>query len=199
MPRQRDYQKEYAILDAAQAEVLEHGLEALSMDAVARRAGVAVGTVYRYFANKLDLVGYLYTLLKSSTAGPFFNDAGLPVREGFEKACRDFIRECSRHVADEKFVEQIECSDAFTKRIQEELPMTFNMPTALLDRGKEERVIKDIDSRLLAEFVSNALRPFGRKLEKVCDRDREAPIRDILSLCWGAIAAADNDAGATPP
>ncbi len=194
MPRQRDYRKEHAILDAAQAEVLEHGLEALSMDAVARRAGVATGTVYRYFANKIELVGYLYVLLKSSTAAPFFDDAGLPVREGFEKACREFIRECCAHVADEKFVEQIECSDAYTKRIEEELPMTFDTPTALLDRGKEEGVIKDIDSELLVEFISNALRPFGRKLEKVRDRDREAPIRDILSLCWGAIAASDNDA-----
>lgn len=43
------------ILDAARAEVAESGLEA-TMEDIARRAGVAVGTLYRHFPAKDDLV-----------------------------------------------------------------------------------------------------------------------------------------------
>lgn len=43
------------ILDAARAQIAIHGLDA-SMDDIASAAGVAVGTVYRHFAAKDDLV-----------------------------------------------------------------------------------------------------------------------------------------------
>jgi AcrR family transcriptional regulator len=43
------------ILDAARALVVEVGVE-VPMDEIARRAGVAVGTLYRHFRDKDDLV-----------------------------------------------------------------------------------------------------------------------------------------------
>jgi AcrR family transcriptional regulator len=45
-----------AILDAAGAVFLEVGLEALSMRKVAERAGYTATTIYRYFADKDDLL-----------------------------------------------------------------------------------------------------------------------------------------------
>lgn len=46
------------ILDAARELFAEHGYDA-QIDAIARRAGVGVGTVYRHFPNKEDLLGAL--------------------------------------------------------------------------------------------------------------------------------------------
>jgi AcrR family transcriptional regulator len=43
------------VLDAARARMAEDGLEA-QMDEIAREAGVGVGTVYRHFPNKQDLL-----------------------------------------------------------------------------------------------------------------------------------------------
>jgi AcrR family transcriptional regulator len=45
-----------ALLEAARAVFAERGLEA-SLDDVAHRAGVGVGTAYRHFANKYELAG----------------------------------------------------------------------------------------------------------------------------------------------
>lgn len=45
-----------AIIDAARASASEGGLAALQIAAVAERAGVAAGTVYRYFSSKEELV-----------------------------------------------------------------------------------------------------------------------------------------------
>ncbi|MBL8439342.1 MAG: TetR/AcrR family transcriptional regulator [Zoogloeaceae bacterium] len=43
------------LLDAALAEFIERGYVATRLDTVARRAGVAKATLYRYYANKFEL------------------------------------------------------------------------------------------------------------------------------------------------
>src|SRR5437588_7861548 len=49
-----------AILDAAQALVASGDIEAVSMEAVAERAGVSRPLVYKHFANRNDLLAALY-------------------------------------------------------------------------------------------------------------------------------------------
>jgi len=51
--------REHAILDAATALAAEGGMGAVQIAAVAERAGIAAGTVYRYFPSKTDLVAAL--------------------------------------------------------------------------------------------------------------------------------------------
>lgn len=48
-----------AIIDAARVLASESGLAAVQIGAVAERAGIAAGTVYRYFPSKDDLVAAL--------------------------------------------------------------------------------------------------------------------------------------------
>ncbi len=51
--------REQAILEAATALAAEGGMAAVHIAAVAERAGIAAGTVYRYFPSKTDLVAEL--------------------------------------------------------------------------------------------------------------------------------------------
>ena len=48
-----------AIVDAARDAATEGGVAAIQIVPVAARAGVAVGTVYRYFPSKIELIGAL--------------------------------------------------------------------------------------------------------------------------------------------
>lgn len=52
-------EREEAILAAATAIAAESGMAAVQIAAVAARAGIAAGTVYRYFPSKTDLVSDL--------------------------------------------------------------------------------------------------------------------------------------------
>jgi AcrR family transcriptional regulator len=52
-------EREQAILDAACAIAAEGSMAAVQIAAVAARAGIAAGTVYRYFPSKTDLVAEL--------------------------------------------------------------------------------------------------------------------------------------------
>jgi AcrR family transcriptional regulator len=54
-----------AILDAAGAIAAESGMSAVQIATVAGRAGIAAGTVYRYFPSKTDLIAELVTAVAS--------------------------------------------------------------------------------------------------------------------------------------
>jgi AcrR family transcriptional regulator len=56
MARPRSTEADTAILDAAIGEYACRGLEGLSVDAVAARAGVSKATIYRRYPSKVDLV-----------------------------------------------------------------------------------------------------------------------------------------------
>jgi AcrR family transcriptional regulator len=56
MPRRRDARERHdKLIAAAQAEFAAHGVDA-SLEKIAREAGVAIGTLYRHFPTRLDLL-----------------------------------------------------------------------------------------------------------------------------------------------
>jgi AcrR family transcriptional regulator len=85
------------ILAAAEALVAERGVDALSMDEVAERAGVGVGTVYRRFG---DRSGLAYALLdhgerafqEALLAGPPPLGPGAPARERLGAFLAAYVR-----------------------------------------------------------------------------------------------------------
>src|SRR6185436_14876416 len=58
--QQRSRQTLTRLLDAAEALLDENGLDAATVPAIAERAGVSVGVVYRRFRNKDELLRAVY-------------------------------------------------------------------------------------------------------------------------------------------
>ncbi len=58
-----------AIIAAAREAASEGGMAAVQIAAVAQRAGIAAGTVYRYFPGKIDLVAALLTEISEREIG----------------------------------------------------------------------------------------------------------------------------------
>jgi AcrR family transcriptional regulator len=67
--RQPPEARRQQILDAATVLLLDNGLAGTSVDAVARRAGIAKGTVYLYFPSWQDLLGALRARYADGLAG----------------------------------------------------------------------------------------------------------------------------------
>ncbi|GAA3657397.1 TetR/AcrR family transcriptional regulator [Microbacterium marinilacus] len=61
MPRPLIPERRTRILDAAEELVLEHGFDAMSVQQIAERAGIAKGAVYREFASKAQILDELLT------------------------------------------------------------------------------------------------------------------------------------------
>ncbi|MFZ1923319.1 MAG: TetR/AcrR family transcriptional regulator [Xanthobacteraceae bacterium] len=65
-----------AIIAAARDAASEGGMAAVQIAPVARRAGIAAGTVYRYFPGKIDLVAALVTEISASEIAALHHAAG---------------------------------------------------------------------------------------------------------------------------
>src|SRR5690348_4908361 len=74
-----DVPRRDAVLDAALALFSEFGFHGTAVPLIAERAGVGMGTVYRYFPSKEVLVNVLYRQLKAQLGR--FLLAGLPPDE----------------------------------------------------------------------------------------------------------------------
>jgi AcrR family transcriptional regulator len=60
-PMRADAQRNYArLLDAASAAFLEHGADDVSLEEIARRADVGIGTLYRHFPTRPALLEAVY-------------------------------------------------------------------------------------------------------------------------------------------
>src|SRR5438046_6546360 len=73
MPRTRSASAHQKVLDAALELIAERGVNATSMDAIARKSGVSKATIYKHWADKdallLDVMADLYELHRR----PIFN------------------------------------------------------------------------------------------------------------------------------
>src|SRR5580700_1443302 len=85
MARARSSKKRGAIVRAAAQEIAEVGLGAPTAK-IARRAGVAAGTLFLYFANKEELLNELYIELKSETYKKV--NANFPRKGSLERRAR---------------------------------------------------------------------------------------------------------------
>jgi AcrR family transcriptional regulator len=83
------------IVAAAHAQVADGGYASASMVAVARRAGVATGTVYRYFPSKADLFGEVFRGAAGrelDLIAGIAREPGRPTRERLAAAVEAFAR-----------------------------------------------------------------------------------------------------------
>lgn len=85
MARARSLEKRGAILDAAVHEIAKAGLGAPTAK-IAKRAGVAAGTLFLYFANKEELLNELYVDLKGEAYKKI--NANFPHKGSLERRAR---------------------------------------------------------------------------------------------------------------
>jgi len=90
------------ILEAARVEFAEHGLD-VHMDRIARTAGVGVGTVYRHFPAKEQL---LAALADERFAG--FADAAATALENPDawEGFRELMRHCARVIDEDRAISE---------------------------------------------------------------------------------------------
>ena len=91
----RQAERREAILSAALAEFSARGFTATRLDDVARRAGIAKGTIYLYFRDKERLFQELIRTMLSPLVGTIeaLRDADMPARVMADRLAELFVRE----------------------------------------------------------------------------------------------------------
>jgi AcrR family transcriptional regulator len=150
------------ILESARTVFFRDGFMAANLDEIAERAGVAKGTLYRYFENKADL----YVAVLSENGDAFERKLRESIEDGLSPA--DQVRRVSRfyfqHWAHHRDYFQIFWALANEQVIGELPPPVVAQVTGLweqclraladvLDRGVRERVFAPHDSWEVANIL----------------------------------------------
>lgn len=185
--KRKDEAKAREILAAAITAVADHGIAGLSMETVARRAGVGTGTLYVYHASKEALIEAAYLAIKADLAATVFLDDDLPVRPAFLRMAGAYLDYALEHRAEAAFVEQVRHSAFLSDRVRAAGAQEARAMISLLERGKREGLLKPLANTLMISFLHGALRELAWSLASAPAKQRAA-LRDHLAiLCWDAL------------
>lgn len=189
--RQRDEAKEGRILAGTLEVVERQGLAGLSMDAVAKAVGVAIGTLYIYFESKEALLNALYLETKRSFARSVFESAhgDEPVRPAFERMCVAYMRYIAKHRAEMVFMHQFRNSPFLLEQTREQAARTGEPLLQLLARGKAEGLLKDMSTPLMVAFLQGTLAELAVYVSTEPRRAHEQRYAEIARLAWDALKA----------
>jgi AcrR family transcriptional regulator len=107
--RTRDENKEKVIRQKALEMVVQEGFDGLSMQKLAKAAGVSPATIYIYFKHREDLIIQLAVEInnKITTATLKNFDPGMHLKEGLKVQWINRSKYCIKYPLDMKFIEQV--------------------------------------------------------------------------------------------
>lgn len=149
--RNIDTDKEQAIFQAALRLIQQEGFAGLKMSILAKEAQMAAGTIYLYFKSKEDLINRLYITLKRHNAKALLKgyDPAAPFMESFELIWNNFLEANLENPEESAFVEQYYRSPYLDKTVQDEADRLVAPIFELLERGKRERLVKEVPTEML--------------------------------------------------
>jgi AcrR family transcriptional regulator len=189
-------EKRTAVIHAALDLVAEHGFHGAPMSAVAERADVAAGTIYRYFENKdaliLETFRFLADMLQKIVAEGY--PEGGDVRERYLHVGATLMRHLVGSPRELRFLEQFQNSPYGAHRRRELMlgKGDRNLVLDLFEEGRREGVVKDLPIPILYALA------FG-PLIQVC-RDAafgfltldDRLLDDSVEACWDAVRCREN-------
>jgi AcrR family transcriptional regulator len=181
--------KQTAILDATLALVAERGFHGAPTSAIAQEAGVGVGTIYRYFENKEELIAELYRALRVRTAEAMLAgySADLPLRERFRRIWINTARYYLDHPLQASFVEQYNNLPYLEPETDD--PYAGYSPAVLefLERGVYEGVLKELPLELFASLTLEVAISLAKKHRAGAIVLTDALLEQAMDACWDAV------------
>ncbi|HOG16278.1 MAG: HTH-type transcriptional repressor Bm3R1 [Syntrophaceae bacterium PtaU1.Bin231] len=180
------------ILQAALELIAERGFHGSPMAEIAEKAGVAAGTIYRYFESKDTLINELHRELEREILSSLQDGypSGKPIRERFLFLSREILRYFIGHPLQFRYMEQYFNSPYGISRHRERMLAKSDNQDLLMDifeHGIEQRILKELPKPVLFSLS------FGPLITLIRDHILgfiildEAMIEKIAEACWDAI------------
>jgi AcrR family transcriptional regulator len=184
-------QKREAVMQAAMELVGERGFHGAPMAMVAERAGVAAGTIYRFFDGKEALIKEIYRSLEREILAAVTTDypAALPVRGRFLHIGRTLVRFFIDSPLQFRFLEQFNNSPYGVACRREKVfgKRDRNIVGELFEEARNQRLVKDLPPPILFALAFGPLLDICRDhiLEFIRLDDRL--ITRTVEACWDAV------------
>ena len=180
--------KKEQILVAAMELLIENGVQATPMSAVAKAAGAGMGTIYNYFPTKEELINAIYLYIKrhevSIISQPFVSNA---IKKQFEQFYAGMLQYLVAYPKHFKFMDQFHVSPIITDSTRNEGMKVFAPYLEVLHTGQEQGIIKNISIEELMQFINGGLMGFARWIITTNKQLTPQLIENQLRIAWDAI------------
>ncbi|MCL1051917.1 TetR/AcrR family transcriptional regulator [Shewanella abyssi] len=184
MPNKRDL-----ILRASEKIIASRGIQGLSMQQVANEAGVAAGTIYRYFKDKNELILELRKDVLTHVAAYILEDHQLgTLEQRFKRVwlkMHSFGKE--RSPANLSYEQYAHLPESNTDEIRN-LELTLFAPLGqLFEEGKAAGIMQPLHSRALYALSMEPAMTLARTIRRGLIQYEPHEIDLACQLCWQTI------------
>lgn len=187
----RDENKINEIYKATLSLVKASGLAGITMQSVAKAAGIATGTLYIYFKNKEALINSLFDVCIQNSASSFFMnyDPAQPFKIGFHTIWSNIVQHRLSQFNDSIFIEQCFHSPYIDEASKTRMRKMFEPLLQLIERGKKEHLIKDMDTFWLLAFMIGTINEIAKRVIYYNKKLTDDVLDANFQLCWDGIKA----------
>jgi len=151
-------EKKQAILDSALQLFVEQGFHGTSTASIAKKAGVATGTLFHHFANKSVLLNHLFITIKQAFADDISQSLAMMDNEGEDLKTdaaylwQQAIDWALRNPIQQRFFLQYSMSSDIASDIREQaMHSVLHFIVVLIEKGQQQKVIVDFPLPLMLE------------------------------------------------
>jgi AcrR family transcriptional regulator len=181
--------KKTAILEALLQLIGEKGFHGVAMSQVARKAGVAAGTIYHYFESKDAIINELSARIKGQMAEAMFDaeradgDFRTQFFEGWVNLCRYFCN--NKHAL--TFIEQYNSSPYSKQKYCQPISPVKERFNNFFQAGMDSGIIKQMEYNLIAAIVFGCIMSTARFHIEGRHEYTDSDLRKIASIVWDGI------------
>jgi TetR/AcrR family transcriptional regulator, repressor of fatR-cypB operon len=185
----KDPEKVALIYKATLRLVEQHGLAGLTMAMIGKEASMGMGTIYVYFKSKEALINSLFKHLKGITTARLYSaiQPDKPFMVNLKKLFSQYIKDRLDFYNEHFFVEQCSNSHFLDKEALQISEDSYKGIFALLDRGKEELLVKNLDNAMLTAQMMGAANEMVNLVKKKNIKTSTAFIDNAFVLSWDSI------------
>ncbi|MDN3608708.1 TetR/AcrR family transcriptional regulator [Vibrio ostreicida] len=182
--------KQEQILVAAEKLIAESGFQGLSMQKLAKEAGVAAGTIYRYFLDKEHLLEEVRLNVAKRIASAVQSGVhdDMPLKVRYRTMWLNIWNLASSNVAtlsNRVQYESLPCANHLKARELER--QMFAQVNQLFNQGKEQGIFKPLDNEILSGLSFEASVALARKHALGFYQLDDAAIEAAIEASWDAI------------
>jgi AcrR family transcriptional regulator len=189
--KQKDDKKVDQIFKATLSLVKQKGVAGITMSEIAKAANIATGTLYVYFKSKEELIYTLYTACRKSSAEIYFNNynAKMPFKLGFKTIWMNLLWYRIEHFEKAVFLDQCYHSPFINESVKQITKETLQPLFTLMERGKKEKLVKDMDTFGLLVFMMGSINEVVRHSVYSNKKLSGASAEAFFNLCWDGLKA----------
>jgi AcrR family transcriptional regulator len=188
--RVKDIHKVDLIYKSSLELIRTDGIAGLTMSKLARRAGLATGTLYIYFKSKEELLNTLYLKLNAESAERFMMgyDPEVSLQSSLKKVWLNYLKHRIEHYDESIFLEQYYRSPFISKDHLEKAESMKTPVHSLIRRGKEEGFIRDdVEDEMLFLAMLGFIRELADEhVTSVYELNKER-IEKAFQLSWDTV------------